>query len=57
MIDFNRFSIFSVMGKKAGNQTEQEYPRTVLNKYDKFLEDLKRAKAEIENNKKSENTR
>lgn len=53
MIDFDKFSIFSVMGKEAGKQTEQEYSRTVLNKYDKFLEDLKRAKAEI----KSENTR
>ena len=37
MIDFDKFSIFSVMGKEAGKQTEQEYSRTVLNKYDKFL--------------------
>ena len=51
MIDFNKFSIFSVMGKEAGKQTEQEYLRTVLNKYDKFLDDIKKAKAEIENNK------
>ena len=51
MIDFDKFSIFSVMGKEAGKQTEQEYSRTVLNKYDKFLSDIKKAKAELENNK------
>lgn len=51
MIDFDKFSIFSVMGKEAGKQTEQEYSRTVLNKYDKFLQDIKKAKAELENNK------
>ncbi|MEE1389044.1 MAG: hypothetical protein U0M00_00485 [Clostridia bacterium] len=51
MIDFDKFSIFSVMGKEAGKQTEQEYSRTVLNKYDKFLLDIKKAKAELENNK------
>ena len=51
MIDFDKFSIFSVMGKEAGKQTEQEYSRTVLNKYDKFLSDIKKAKAEWENNK------
>ena len=44
MIDFDKFSIFSVMGKEAGKQTEQEYSRTVLNKYDKFLSDIKKAK-------------
>ena len=49
MID--KFSIFSVMGKEAGKLTEQEYSRTVLNKYDKFLLDIKKAKAELENNK------
>lgn len=48
MIDFDKFSIFSVMGKEAGKQTEQEYPRTVLNKYDKFLKDIKKAKAKME---------
>lgn len=51
MIDFDKFSIFSVMGKEAGKQTEQEYSRTVLNKDDKFLSDIKKAKAELENNK------
>lgn len=51
MIDFDKFSIFCVMGKEAGKQTEQEYSRTVLNKYDKFLSDIKKAKAELENNK------
>lgn len=51
MIDFDKFSIFSVMGKEAGKQTEQEYSRTVLNKYDKFLEDIKKTKAEMEANK------
>lgn len=51
MIDFDKFSIFSVMGKEAGKQTEQKYSRTVLNKYDKFLSDIKKAKAELENNK------
>ena len=51
MIDFDKFSIFSVMGKEAGKQTEQEYSITVLNKYDKFLSDIKKAKAELENNK------
>lgn len=51
MIDFDKFSIFSVMGKEAGKQTEQEYSRTVLNKYDNFLSDIKKAKAELENNK------
>ena len=51
MIDFDKFSIFSVMGKEAGKQTEQEYSRTVLNKYDKFLQDIKKAKTELENNK------
>ena len=51
MIDFDKFSIFSVMGKEAGKQTEQEYSRTVLNKYDKFLSGIKKAKAELENNK------
>ena len=51
MIDFDKFSIFSVMGKEAGKQTEQEYSRTVLNKYDKFLLDIKKAKEELENNK------
>ena len=51
MIDFDKFSIFSVMGKEAGKQTEQEYSRTVLNKYDKLLSDIKKAKAELENNK------
>ena len=51
MIDFDKFSIFSVMGKEAGKQTEQEYLRTVLKKYDKFLSDIKKAKAELENNK------
>ena len=51
MIDFDKFSIFSVMGKEAGKQTEQEYSRTVLNKYDKFLSDIKKAKAELKNNK------
>lgn len=51
MIDFDKFSIFSVMGKEAGKQTEQEYTRTVLSKYDKFLDDIKKAKTEIENNK------
>ena len=25
MIDFDKFSIFSVMGKEAGKQTEQEF--------------------------------
>lgn len=54
MIDFDKFSIFSVMGKEAGTQTDREYPRTVLNKYDKFLEDIRRAKAEIEANKNKE---
>lgn len=54
MIDFDKFSIFSVMGKEAGKQTEQEYSRTVLTKYDKFLEDIKRAKEEIEANKNKE---
>ena len=51
MIDFDKFSIFSVMGKEAGKQTEQEYTRKVLSKYDKFLDDIKKAKTEIENNK------
>ena len=51
MIDFDKFSIFSVMGKEAGKQTEHEYSRTVLNKYDKFLSDIKKAKEELENNK------
>lgn len=51
MIDFNKFSIFSVMGKEAGKQTEQEYSRTILNKYDKFLDDIKKAKEEMEKNK------
>ena len=52
MIDFDKFSIFSVMGKEAGKQTEQEYSRTVLNKYDKFLSDIKKAKEELENNER-----
>ena len=46
MIDFDKFSIFSVMGKEAGKQTEQEYSRTVLNKYDKFLS-YKKGKSRI----------
>lgn len=51
MIDFNKFSIFSVMGREAGKQSEQEYQRTVLAKYDKFLQDIRKSKAEIEQNK------
>ena len=51
MIDFNKFSILSVMGKKADNLSDQEYTRTVLANCDKYLEDIKRARAEIEQNK------
>lgn len=57
MIDFNKFSILSVMGKEAGKQTENEYPKTVLTKYDKFLEDIKKFKAEMEINKKQRDER
>ncbi len=51
MIDFNKFSILSVMGKKAGNLSDHEYTRTVLANCDKYLEDIKKARAEIEQNK------
>ena len=47
MIDFNKFSILSVMGKKAGNLSDQEYTRTVLANCDKYLEDIKKARAEM----------
>lgn len=48
----SRYNVLSNWGRLAGKLTEQEYPRTVLNKYDKFLLAIKEAKAELENNKK-----
>ncbi len=48
MIDFNKFSILSVMGKKAGNLSDQEYTRTVLANCDKYLEEIRE---EIEKNR------
>ena len=35
MIDFDKFSIFSVLGKDVAKMTEQEYIRLILEKYDK----------------------
>lgn len=48
MIDFNKFSILSVMGKKAGNLSDQEYTRTVLANCDKYLKEIRE---EIEKNR------
>lgn len=40
MIDFNKFSILSVLGKEAGKMG-QEYPRYILDNYDNFLFKIK----------------
>ena len=40
MIDFNKFSILSVLGKEAGKM-EQEYTRYILDNYDNFLLKIK----------------
>ena len=40
MIDFNKFSILSVLGKEAGKMG-QEYTRYILDNYDNFLLKIK----------------
>lgn len=51
MIDFNRFSILSVLGKKADILSYQEYTRTVLANCDNYSKKIKEARAAIEQNK------
>ena len=51
MIDFNKFSIFSVMGRKAGELSEGEYSRTAAANCYKYIEEIKKARTEIEQNK------
>lgn len=50
MIDFYKYSFLSVLGKSAGSMSDIEYPRVVINKYDKYLLSLKEMKEKIENN-------
>ena len=46
----SRYNVLSNWGRLAGKLTEGDYSRTIL-KYDKFLSYIKKAKAELENNK------
>ena len=35
MIDFYKHSFLSILGKNAGSMSEIEYPREIINKYEK----------------------
>lgn len=51
MIDFNKFSILSVMGKKASILSDQEYSRNAVANCDNYSKKIKEARAAIKQNK------
>lgn len=51
IIDFNRFSILSVWGKKANILSYQEYAGAVLANCDNYSKKIKEARAAIKQNK------
>lgn len=47
MIDFNKFSILSQYGKKAGTMHHIDYLREIVSNYDKYLNSLISKKKEM----------
>ncbi len=48
MIDFYKHSILSILGKEAGELTETEYIREIVNNYDDYLDKLQKVKLKME---------
>ena len=51
MIDFYKHSILSILGKEAGELSEKEYTRLIMDNYDDYLDMLQKAKLKIDSNK------